>query len=259
MKYNEVYKPKITLYNDTSSFYIEIPRVCYNIKELSKVDILVYSAILCSNNSERIQNTLYNISNISNRLNMQKSNVIRSIRKLEELGLIQIVEKNKKKFIIILKDLRYDDKTNNKSVILVYNRIFYYPLITKNMIHIYSYYLSNSNMSQFKNGNDTSFSYVSKVLNFSEKRLRENIKKMIDLGLFILERDKETKAKIIKVAVNFKYIQPEEKDYIQYLKDRAVMEEIEEDDEDEDLEYTQESSVNENNYYYEIDDEEIEF
>ncbi len=93
-KYSKNYIPRE--YNgEVSNYYIEVGRLCYQYKGLkdSKVDILVYSAIVAATNGSQTDTVGYPSSVYADRLGMDVREVRRSIDHLEELGLISVKNK----------------------------------------------------------------------------------------------------------------------------------------------------------------------
>ena len=89
--YKENYEPRE--YNgELSNYYIEVGRLCYQYEELknSKVDILVYSAIVAATNGSQTDTVGYSSSVYADRLGMDVREVRRSIDHLVELGLISM-------------------------------------------------------------------------------------------------------------------------------------------------------------------------
>ena len=83
--YKEKYSPRE--YNgEISSYYIEVGRACYQQEGLkdSKVDILVYSAIVAATNGSPTNTVGYPSSMYADRLGMDVRAVRRSIDHLEE-------------------------------------------------------------------------------------------------------------------------------------------------------------------------------
>ena len=140
--YKQDYNPR-DYYGELSDYYIEVGRACYQYEGLkdSKVDILVYSAIVAATNGSQTDTVGYPSSVYADRLGMDVREVRRSIDHLEELGLISVKNKGSNQQIKVLIDLRINEETGRKNIIKVFDRIFYYPLIKPTMVHVYSYYL----------------------------------------------------------------------------------------------------------------------
>ena len=104
-KYSKNYIPRE--YNgEVSNYYIEVGRLCYQYKGLkdSKVDILVYSAIVAATNGSQTDTVGYPSSVYADRLGMDVREVRRSIDHLEELGLISVKNKGSNQQIKVLVD-----------------------------------------------------------------------------------------------------------------------------------------------------------
>ena len=177
--YKNKYIPKLSVQKlDEGSKFLEVPRACYQSNDFNKNDILVYSIILSSTNDIRTQYCYYTNQSIAEKLNLSDSTIERSISKLQKLGYIKIISKGNKREIHPLIDLRYNE-SDNKSVIRIYYRIFWYPNIKPLMIHIYSYYLSFSNMDKYKTSCNIALSTIMKSLNISYKSLLNALNEMI--------------------------------------------------------------------------------
>lgn len=205
-----------------SSNYIEIGRECYHYEGLNKKknDILVYSAILAGLNSEMSKVFSYTNKYIADRLNINDSEVRRSIKNLQELELIKVTHPSEnKRNIIVLVDLRYPlnkigKRKSKKSVIKVYDRIFYYPTITKPMVHVYSYYLGLTNIPNYIGFSTVSYKKVSEALGYSERQIISIMKDMQDIGIIKIRYHKDNKnVKAVKLMVDFSLKQPEEEEY----------------------------------------------
>lgn len=231
-KYNDKFEPHNFEYSPNenkyslSKYYIEVGRECYKYEGLKnkKNDILVYSTIVTGLNSKTSYMYSYTNSYIANRLAMNDREVRRAISNLEELKLITATHPSgSKKNIKVIKDLRYPPKEagkrkKNKSIIKVYDRIFYYPLITKSMVHIYSYYLGLNNVERYQGYITVSYKKVAEALGYSEKHVIEIIKEMKEIGLIFKNLHKYKKnVKAVRLEVDFSKKQPEE---IAYEKDK---------------------------------------
>ena len=233
--YKNKYIPKLSVQKlDEGSKFLEVPRACYQSNDFNKNDILVYSIILSSTNDIRTQYCYYTNQSIAEKLNLSDSTIERSISKLQKLGYIKIISKGNKREIHPLIDLRYNE-SDSKSVIRIYYRIFWYPNIKPLMIHIYSYYLSFSNMDKYKTSCDIALSTIMKSLNISYKSLLTALNEMESLKLIKIIRKDKTHIVSIKLLVDFSKVQIEEQKEInrlQTLKDsnfKDDMESIEDD------------------------------
>ena len=233
--YKNKYIPKLSVQKlDEGNKFLEVPRACYQSKDFTKNDILVYSIILSSTNDVRTTYCYYTNQSIAEKLNLSDSTIERSISKLQKLGYIKIISKGNKREIHPLIDLRYNE-SDNKSVIRIYYRIFWYPNIKPLMIHIYSYYLSFSNMDKYKTSCDIALSTIMKSLNISYKSLLTALNEMESLKLIKIIRKDKTHIVSIKLLVDFSKVQIEEQKEInrlQTLKDsnfKDDMESIEDD------------------------------
>ena len=259
--YKNKYIPKLSVQKlDEGSKFLEVPRACYQSNDFTKNDILVYSIILSSTNDIRTQYCYYTNQSIAEKLNLSDSTIERSISKLQKLGYIKIISKGNKREIHPLIDLRYNE-LDSKSVIRIYYRIFWYPNIKPLMIHIYSYYLSFSNMDKYKTSCNIALSTVMKNLNISYKSLLNALNEMESLKLIKIIRKDKTHIVSIKLLVDFSKVQIEEQKEInrlQALKDsnfKDDMESIEDDTvdkstddtEDESTDDTIDDTINENN------------
>ena len=226
-KYNGTYMPNIDIYGKPSKYFMEVPRVCYQMEDLTKNDILVYSAILAGLNNQVSDVFSYPNKIIAKRIAVDERQVRRSVNHLKEQGLITVSHlKGNRRHIRVKDDLRINKKTGNKNVIRVYDRIFSYPLITKPMVHVYSYYLSLGGMDRYQNGCNVVFDTVSKSLGYSKKQLIVILDEMVGIGLVQVERVGNRKN--VKLLVDFSKEQPEERHYQQYLEQcKAEQEEVE--------------------------------
>lgn len=216
--YKNKYIPKLTFQKlDEGSKFLEVPRACYQSNDFNKNDILVYSIILSSTNDIRTQYCYYTNQSIAEKLNLSDSTIERSISKLQKLGYIKIISKGNKREIHPLIDLRYNE-SDNKSVIRIYYRIFWYPNIKPLMIHIYSYYLSFSNMDKYKTSCDIALSTIMKSLNISYKSLLNALNEMESLKLIKIIRKDKTHIVSIKLLVDFSKVQVEEQKEINKIK-----------------------------------------
>lgn len=216
--YKNKYIPKLTFQKlDEGSKFLEVPRACYQSNDFNKNDILVYSIILSSTNDEKTQYCYYTNQSIAEKLNLSDSTIERSISKLQKLGYIKIISKGNKREIHPLIDLRYNE-SDNKSVIRIYYRIFWYPNIKPLMIHIYSYYLSFSNMDKYKASCDIALSTIMKSLNISYKSLLTALNEMESLKLIKIIRKDKTHIVSIKLLVDFSKVQVEEQKEINKIK-----------------------------------------
>ena len=162
----------------------------------------------------------YPNSYIANRLAMNDREVRRAVSNLEELKLIKVTHPSgNKRNIKVLKDLRYPPKEarkrkKNKSVIKVYDRIFYYPLITKPMVHVYSYYLALNDIRDYGGHITVSYKKVADSLGYSEKQIINIVKDMKSIGLILkgIRKDKKN-VKAVRLEVDFSKKQPEEIEY----------------------------------------------
>lgn len=214
--YNDEFEPDLYLNMNPSKYFMEIPRVCYQMKEFTKTDILVYSAIMAGMNSGISDIFSYSNEVIEHRIRIDKRQIRRSISKLEEMGIISVSRKDHNhRDIKLIQDLRIDEVTGKKNVIQVYDRIFYYPLITKPMVHVYSYYLSLSRMERYRNGCNATYETVAKSLGYSKKQIISILGSMEAIGLIHIERVGNQKT--VKLLVDFSKEQPEEK---RFLKER---------------------------------------
>ena len=68
--YSRVYKPNLDIHGVPSKYFIEVPRVCYQMNELTKTDILVYSAILAGLNNQMSNVFSYPNSVVADRLDI---------------------------------------------------------------------------------------------------------------------------------------------------------------------------------------------
>ena len=259
--YKNKYIPKLSVQKlDEGSKFLEVPRACYQSNDFTKNDILVYSIILSSTNDIRTQYCYYTNQSIAEKLNLSDSTIERSISKLQKLGYIKIISKGNKREIHPLIDLRYNE-SDSKSVIRIYYRIFFFLNIKPLMIHIYSYYLSFSNMDKYKTSCDIALSTVMKNLNISYKSLLTALNEMESLKLIKIIRKDKTHIVSIKLLVDFSKVQIEEQKEInrlQTLKDsnfKDDMESIEDDTvdkstndtEDESTDDTTDDTIDENN------------
>lgn len=247
--YKNKYIPKLTFQKlDEGSKFLEVPRACYQSNDFTKNDILVYSIILSSTNDIRTQYCYYTNQSIAEKLNLSDSTIERSISKLQKLGYIKIISKGNKREIHPLIDLRYNE-SDNKSVIRIYYRIFWYPNIKPLMIHIYSYYLSFSNMDKYKASCDIALSTIMKSLNISYKSLLNALNEMESLKLIKIIRKDKTHIVSIKLLVDFSKVQVEEQKEINKIKSlmdknfKDEMESIEDDTVDKIIEDTKDKST----------------
>ena len=255
--YKNKYIPKLSVQKlDEGSKFLEVPRACYQSNDFTKNDILVYSIILSSTNDVRTTYCYYTNQSIAEKLNLSSNTVNNSISKLQKLGYIKIISKGNKREIHPLIDLRYNE-SDSKSVIRIYYRIFWYPSIKPLMIHIYSYYLSFSNMDKYKTSCDIALSTIMKSLNISYKSLLTALNEMESLKLIKIIRKDKTHIVSIKLLVDFSKVQIEEQKEInrlQTLKDsnfKDDMESIEDDTVDKSTNDTEDEStddaIDENN------------
>lgn len=210
-----------------SDKYIEVGRECYRHSELkrSKADILVYSAILAGMNNPHAYTFSYSSEEIGQRLSRDEREVRRSINNLENMGLISVHRTSNKRSIQVVQDLRYPDgDKGKKSIIKVYDRLFFYPNITLPMIHVYSYYLSLSQMSRYRDGCDVSYKTVAEALGYeSTKAIERCLADMERIGL--IQIDKRANSKTVKLLVDFSQKQPEEIAYEKEVEDRMKRQE----------------------------------
>ena len=216
LNYNKNYE--IREYNgEIGNYYIEVGRACYKYEGLkdSKVDILVYSAIVAATNGSQTDTVGYPSSVYADRLGMDVREVRRSIDHLEELGLISVKNKGSNQQIKVLSDLRYKKETGAKNTIPVYDRIFYYPEIKPGMVHVYSYYRALSNMEQYKERCTVDLDTVANTLGMSRATVKRLLEQMSDLGLLEVQENKYRKnAPHVKLLVDFSKEQPEEAEYL---------------------------------------------
>lgn len=214
-----------------STNYIEVGRECYHYEGLKKKknDILVYSAILAGLNNKLSNIFSYNNKYIASRLNINDSEVRRSIRNLKELELIKVTYPSKnKRNIKVLIDLRYPlnkigKRKSKKSIIKVYDRLFYYPMITKQMVHVYSYYLGLTNIPNYIGFSTVSYKKVAEALGYSERQVISIMNDMQDIGLIKIRHHRENKnIKAVKLEVNFSLKQPEVEDYEKILAQKPT-------------------------------------
>lgn len=219
VSYKNNYSPKLTFQKlDEGDKFLEIPRACYQSNDFTKNDILVYSIILSSTNDEKTQYCYYTNQSIAEKINLSINTIKRSISKLQKLKYIKIVIKdNNKREIYPLIDLRYNE-SDNKSTIKIYYRLFWYPNIDITMIHIYSYYLSFSDMDKYKTSCDISLTTVSKSLNITYRALLKNLLEMEKLKLISIIRKKNGNIVSIKLLVDFSKVQVEEQKEINKIK-----------------------------------------
>lgn len=250
VSYKNNYSPKLTFQKlDEGDKFLEIPRACYQSNDFTKNDILVYSIILSSTNDEKTQYCYYTNQSIAEKINLSINTIKRSISKLQKLNYIKIVIKdNNKREIYPLIDLRYNE-SDNKSTIKIYYRLFWYPNIDITMIHIYSYYLSFSDMDKYKTSCDISLSTVSKSLNITYRALLKNLLEMEKLKLISIIRKKNGNIVSIKLLVDFSKVQVEEQKEINKIKSlmdknfKDEMESIEDDTVDKFIEDTKDKST----------------
>lgn len=228
--YKNKYIPKLSVQKlDEGNKFLEVPRACYQSNDFNKNDILVYSIILSSTNDIRTQYCYYTNQSIAEKINLSSNTVNNSISKLQKLGYIKIISKGNKREIHPLMDLRYNE-SDNKSVIRIYYRIFWYPNIKPLMIHIYSYYLSFSHMDKYRTSCDIALSTVMKSLNISYKSLLNALNEMESLKLIKIIRKDKTHIVSIKLLVDFSKVQVEEQKEINKIKslmDKNFKDEIE--------------------------------
>lgn len=214
--YKKDYNPR-DYYGELSDYYIEVGRACYQYEGLkdSKVDILVYSAIVAATNGSQTDTVGYPSSVYADRLGMDVREVRRSIDHLEELGLISVKNKGSNQQIKVLIDLRINEETGRKNIIKVFDRIFYYPLIKPTMVHVYSYYLGLSNMEQYRERCTVDLDTVANTLGMSRATVKRLLEQMSDLGLLEVQENKYRKnAPHVKLLVDFSKEQPEEAEYL---------------------------------------------
>ena len=254
--YKNKYIPKLSVQKlDEGNKFLEVPRACYQSKDFNKNDILVYSIILSSTNDIRTQYCYYTNQSIAEKLNLSDSTIERSISKLQKLGYIKIISKGNKREIHPLIDLRYNE-SDNKSVIRIYYRIFWYPNIKPLMIHIYSYYLSFSNMDKYKTSCNIALSTIMKSLNISYKSLLTALNEMESLKLIKIIRKDKTHIVSIKLLVDFSKVQIEEQKEInrlQTLKDSNFKDDMES-IEDDTVDKSTDDTIDENNTINDFDD-----
>lgn len=214
--YKQDYNPR-DYYGELSDYYIEVGRACYQQEGLkdSKVDILVYSAIVAATNGSQTDTVGYPSSMYANRLGMDVRGVRRSIDHLEELGLLSVNNKGSNQQIKVLIDLRINAETGKKNTIKVFDRIFYYPLIKPSMVHVYSYYWGLSNMEQYREKCTVDLDTVANTLGMSRATVKRLLEQMSDLGLLEVQENKYRKnAPHVKLLVDFSKEQPEETEYL---------------------------------------------
>ena len=254
--YKNKYIPKLSVQKlDEGNKFLEVPRACYQSKDFTKNDILVYSIILSSTNDVRTTYCYYTNQSIAEKLNLSSNTVNNSISKLQKLGYIKIISKGNKREIHPLIDLRYNE-SDNKSVIRIYYRIFWYPNIKPLMIHIYSYYLSFSNMDKYKTSCDIALSTVMKNLNISYKSLLTALNEMESLKLIKIIRKDKTHIVSIKLLVDFSKVQIEEQKEInrlQTLKDSNFKDDMES-IEDDTIDKSTDDTIDENSAIDDSDD-----
>ena len=200
--------------------------MCYQYEGLknSKVSILVYSAIVAATNGSQTDTVGYPSNMYADRLSMDVREVRRSIDHLEELGLISVKNKGTNQQITVLIDLRINAETGKKNAIKVFDRIFYYPMIKPNMVHVYSYYQNLSNMKQYKERCTVDLDTVANTLGMSRATVKRLLNQLSDLGLLEVQENKYRKnAPHVKLLVDFSKEQPEEAEYLAEKK-RAVEE-----------------------------------
>lgn len=211
-----------------SSNYIEVGRECYRYEGLKKKknDILVYSAILAGLNNKSSNIFSYTNKHIADRLNINDSEVRRSIKNLKEQELIKVsYPSENKRNIKVLIDLRYPlnrvgKRKLKKSVIKVYDRLFYYPMITKPMIHVYSYYLGLTNIPDYIGFSTVSYKKAAEALGYSERQIISIMKDMQDIGLIKIGHRPNVKA--VRLEVDFSLKQPEEEAFEKTLAQKPT-------------------------------------
>lgn len=225
MKYNDRFEPNKIEYSHKdkkyilSKYYIEVSRECYKYKGLKnkKNDILVYSTIVTGLNNNISDVFSYTNTDIAKRLAMNTREVRRAISNLEELKLIKVTHPSKnKRNIKVLIDLRYTRNGVGKGAqkgnfFKVYDRLFFYPLITKPMVHVYSHYLALTHDKDYPGFSTVSYKKVAETLGYSEKQIIDIIKDMVSIGIF--KKISRNNSKAIRVEVNFSEKQPEEFQY----------------------------------------------
>lgn len=207
-----------------SNYYIEVSRECYRYEGLKnkKNDILVYSAVVTGLNNNISDVFSYTNADIGKRLAMNDREVRRAVSNLEELELIKVTHPSKnKRNIKVLVDLRYTHNGVGKGkkkgdFFKIYDRLFYYPLITKPMIHVYSHYLALTHVKDYPGFSTVSYRKVAEALGYSEKQIIDIINDMVSIGLF--KKISRNNSKAISVAVDFSNKQPEESAYEEQYK-----------------------------------------
>lgn len=202
-------------------FYMEVSDLCYLHQGIKrKDDILIYSSLSSGFNDSEYDITDYSNDKIGKLLNIKQSEVEKSIDRLANLGLIKISKfSNGARNIKIDKDLRRlnlasplngSDKCSTK----IYYRMFFYPEITKTMVHIYAYYWKLSRLRGYLGFSGINYNEVSDALGYSVKTISNTLEQMENIGL--IKIDKRLNAVILKI--DFEHGQADEVSYNKELE-----------------------------------------
>lgn len=200
--------------------------------EKNKDAIIVLGIISSSMIQEKVksyQEVLFRISSI---LNMDIVKVNESVRLLENLKLV-VAECDESDTPWFYRTLNCEDNTENSGLIEqgnsghknimetinsinIYTRIFDYPMINIDMVHIYSCYLmlskSLSNYEYCKVG----YLDVAEILGYTEKQIINTVKGMEQIGL--IKNEKHENKNVVNILVDFSRRQPEQDTFENYLK-----------------------------------------
>lgn len=223
-KYDEEYYPLTYISKDGyekmwQSSYLEVGIASCQYPGLrgDENTILVYSALLTIRENPAYESLLlsgcmgiyhYDFPFIARLLNMNDLQINGSIRKLKDLGLISVCNCISPSIgITINVDLRYASK-GRKRIFRVYDRIFSYPQITKEMVMLYSYYLHLNETITIRRYREVSYRSLALALGYSEKKIIPLLSELENMGLITVIRKYDPV--LVIVDVNFAHSQPEE-------------------------------------------------
>ena len=107
------------------------------------------------------------------------------------------------------------DIKNKINSIMIYSRIFDYPLINIDMIHVYSCYLTLSNLLSNNEYCNINYSDIAELLGYTRKQVVNIVKDMEKIGLVRIEKCEDKN--IVIILVDFSKKQPEQAVFEKHL------------------------------------------
>lgn len=256
MLYNTIFEPLTYISNDEGtevcdSSYLEVGTKCFQHPDLKRDEetILVYSALLSIKDNptsyllscrlrgipddpmkEKMDIYFYDPEVIAFLLSMTTNAVLQSLKKLKETGLISILAYSYQSIgIKINEDLRCAHK-KGKSVIKIYNRIFFYPVITKEIAMVYSCYLQLCETLTFQDYVTRDYKKIARILGYSKQEIIHILNDMVHMGLVTII--KRSNLETVLLLVDFSQKQPEENIHEMRIKEQKEQETLKEEREE---------------------------